>query len=94
MAKITVLIAKDRYGELKERARINGISFSAAIREAIDLWLERYDRASAARRSMESIGKFRSGRKDISEKHDVELAEIYMRRRPRNRKSPRTPGRR
>ncbi len=81
MTRTQIQLTDDQYASLKKQARRENLSLSAAIRKAVDLWLRRSDRSEAIRRSLASIGKFRSGRKDISSRHDAELAKIYLGRR-------------
>jgi hypothetical protein len=78
MPRIQIQLDADQHEALKKRVQRERISLSGAIRVAIDLWLARSDRAATIARSLASVGKFRSGRKDISSRHDAELARIYL----------------
>ena len=70
--------------ELKRIAAKEGVSMAEVIRRAVDAkirggsgevpWQERVRRAQAA------MGKFRSGLKDVAERHDDYLAEEYGKR--------------
>ncbi len=77
MTRTQIQLTEDQYDALKRRARQERLSLSAAIRDAVDLWLRSRDRAGAVERSLAGIGRFRSGRKHISRHHDEELATIY-----------------
>jgi len=77
MTRTQIQLTEEQYTALKHRARREGISLSASIRAAVDAWLGRSERADAVSRSLASVGKFRSGEKDISRRHDDELARIY-----------------
>jgi len=70
--------------ELRRIAAKEGVSMAEIIRRAVDAkirggsgevpWQERVRRAQAA------MGKFRSGLKDVAERHDDYLAEEYGKR--------------
>ena len=70
--------------ELRRIAAKEGVSMAEIIRRAVDAkirggtgevpWEERVRRAQAA------MGKFRSGLKDVAERHDDYLAEEYGKR--------------
>lgn len=77
LTRTQVQLTKGQHHALRERAHREKKSLSAAVREAVDLWLAGADRAAVVERSLTAIGKFRSGRKDISRRHDAHLAEIY-----------------
>jgi hypothetical protein len=77
MIRMGVRFTQGQYEALKRKARRDRISLSAAIREAVDLWLNRSDRDAAIARSLASVGRYRSGKKDISRRHDEELARIH-----------------
>jgi len=55
-------------------------SDAAIVREAVDLWLRARGRGSDKerwQRALAVVGKFASGRTDISKEHDRELAEAF-----------------
>jgi hypothetical protein len=77
MIRMGVRFTQGQYVALKRKARRDRISLSAVIREAVDSWRGRSDREAAIARSLASVGRYRSGRKDISRRHDEELARIH-----------------
>ena len=65
---------------LKEMARRENTSMAALIRQAINYWLPTIGAVSMEerrRRALAVIGRFHSGKSDISEQHDDYLAEAY-----------------
>ena len=52
---------------------------AAVIREAVDRTLADGDMAARHRRALAAAGKFRSGRSDVSERHDDYLADAFGR---------------
>ncbi|HYV23272.1 MAG TPA: CopG family transcriptional regulator [Candidatus Bathyarchaeia archaeon] len=72
------LTARQASAVRKEAAR-RKTSDAAIVREAVDLWLRSRghpaDMNERWQRALRVVGAFRSGRKDISQKHDREFAE-------------------
>ncbi len=65
---------------LRDRAAREGVSVAELVRRAVDAWQRREHAPSAEelkRRALAVAGKFSSGRKDVSERHDEHLGEIY-----------------
>lgn len=52
---------------------------AALIREAVDRVYGGTDEAARWQRALESVGGFRSGRSDVSERHDDDLVDAYAR---------------
>jgi predicted DNA-binding protein len=77
MIRTQIQLSEEQYRRLKSCIRDLDISLSAAIREAVDHWLSGRDRAAVAERSLRSLGGFRSGRRDVSKRHDEHLADLY-----------------
>jgi hypothetical protein len=77
MVRTQIQLTEAQYHELKERLRRRKVSLSAAVREAVDLWLRQSSREDLVECSIASLGKFRSGKSDISERHDEYLAEAF-----------------
>ena len=77
MVRTQVQFTEEQYRALKEEAHQMKLSLSEAVRGAVELWLSRRERALRVQRSLASIGRFRSGRSDISERHDSYLADAY-----------------
>ena len=84
MVRTQIQLTERQARELKRIAAKEGVSMAEIIRRAVDAkirvgtgevaWEERVRRAQAA------MGKFRSGLKDVAERHDDYLAEEYGKR--------------
>ncbi len=84
MVRTQIQLTERQARELKRMAAREGVSMAEVIRMAVDAkihgaaievtWEERVRRALAA------TGKYRSGLKDVAEKHDDYLAEAYEKR--------------
>jgi hypothetical protein len=84
MVRTQIQLTERQARELKRMAAKEGVSMAEIIRRAVDAkirggmgelpWEERVRRAQAA------TGKFRSGLKDVAERHDDYLAEEYGKR--------------
>jgi hypothetical protein len=84
MVRTQIQLTKRQARELKRMAAREGVSMAEIIRRSVDAkiregtgevpWEERVRRAQAA------MGKFRSGLKDVSERHDDYLVEAYGKR--------------
>ena len=79
MERKQIQFTRQQLAALRREARRRRTSESAVVREAVDAWLrgsgeglhrERFARALAV------VGKFRSGKHDISREHDREFADI------------------
>jgi hypothetical protein len=77
MIRTQIQLTAEQYRALKEEAHRRQISLSEAVRGAVGLWLSQREREHRVRRSLASMGKFRSGKSDVSERHDSYLAEAY-----------------
>ena len=78
MERTQISLTSGQGRELRRLARKRGTSMAALIREAVD----RTYGAGAGEdlrwhRALASIGGFRSGRSDVSERHDEMLPEAY-----------------
>ena len=80
MIRTQVQLTEKQARELKELAAREGVSMAELVRQAVDNLLGGSGTISVEerrRRAMALVGQFRSGRSDISEKHDEYLAEGY-----------------
>lgn len=76
MVRTQVQFTEEQIEALRERATREQISVAELVRSAVDAWLAsevswkvRQDRA------LKVVGRFRSGRSDVSRRHDEYLAE-------------------
>jgi hypothetical protein len=81
MVRTQIQLSEDQAKAVKAVAAAQGISAAEVIRRAIDSVIQSPsmpDAVEKRKRALEVIGKFRSGEKDISEKHDDYLAEAFL----------------
>lgn len=78
MIRTQIQLTPAQFEQLKRRAAADGISMAAEIRRALDRHLKQGSEDVLVRnRAVASIGGFRSGRVDVSIKHDDHLAEAF-----------------
>ena len=80
MVRTQIQLTEDQAEALKRISASRHLSIAELIRRAIDMMIRTsalVDPEERLKRSMEIVGKFGSGRRDISKKHDVYLAETY-----------------
>lgn len=78
MERTQISLTSSQARELRRLARMRGMSMAALIREAVDRAYG-LDTSEHARwqRALASVGGFRSGRSDVSERHDELLPDAY-----------------
>jgi hypothetical protein len=80
MVRTQIQLTERQAKALKAMARAQGISAAEIIRRAIDelvqsnLMIDVDDRRT---RALRVVGRFRSGRSDVSRNHDAYLSEAY-----------------
>ncbi len=82
MIRTQVQLSEGNLRKLREYAVRRGISLAEAIRQAVEtLPVGAPGPSSEERRAraLAAAGKFRSGRKDLSSRHDEHLAEAFAR---------------
>lgn len=80
MVRTQVQLKEAQYRALKALAVRRGTSMAELIRQAVDRLLETSGAVPPEeryRRVLDLIGRFHSGRSDISERHDEYLDEVY-----------------
>lgn len=80
MIQTQVSINKSQINWLKNKARDKGVTVSQLIREGINLYRAKEERLTIEKRkkALAAVGRFSSGRSDISTRHDECLAEAFM----------------
>jgi hypothetical protein len=80
MVRTQIQLTAEQAKKVKKIAASRGVSMAEVIRDA----LEGAIRSDASRvsdekrkRALEIVGKFKSGKKDVSRKHDAYLAEAW-----------------
>ena len=82
MVLTQIQLTEDQSRRLKAASVRRGVSVAELIRKAVDAVLARENDRSPDElynRALKAAGKFRSGRRDISVRHDTYLAEIETR---------------
>ena len=89
MVRTQVLLTEEQMRALRRLSAERGVSMAVLVREAVDT-LVHADAAVPSeerrRRALEAVGRFASGHRDVSAKHDEHLEEAY---RSRDEDSPR-----
>jgi predicted DNA-binding protein len=82
MVRTQIQLTEDQSRRLKAVSARRGVSVAELIRQAVDAGLSReHDRSpdELYERALNAAGRFRSGERDISARHDFYLAEIETR---------------
>ncbi len=80
MIRTQVQLTEEQARVLRELAHRENVSIAELTRRALDYWLQSMNAlpdAETKRRALAVVGRFRSDRTDISERHDDYLAEAY-----------------
>jgi hypothetical protein len=80
MIRTQIQLTEAQAKKVKKLAMEEGTSIAEVVRKAIENIAEarlQIDSQERIRRATEIAGKYRSGKKDISQKHDEYLAEAY-----------------
>jgi len=77
MHRTQVSLTEEQVRRLKEEAARRGVSMAEIIRQALEEHLARGRQRELRRRALEVVGRFASGRRDVSAEHDRELEEAY-----------------
>lgn len=75
-----ILLDEQQIVALRRLASERGVSVAQLIREAVSEALDRRngdDLARVRQRAAAAAGRFRSGRRDVAERHDDHLAEAF-----------------
>lgn len=82
MVRTQIQLTEEQARSLKRLAAAKRVSMAQLIRQGVDTILQSdtgIDRDEKRRRAIAAAGRFRSGRSDISRKHDTYLAEALHR---------------
>ena len=80
MVRTQIQLTEEQSETLKKIAAQKNLSMAEIIRQGIDLYLRIYGTVSLEERrerAIKAAGRFHSGQKDLSERHDAYLAEVY-----------------
>ncbi len=80
MIRTQIQLTDEQARAIKKIATAKGVSVAEIIRRSVEGIIRsntRTDSEERHKRALEIVGKFRSGKRDISKKHDAYLAEVY-----------------
>jgi hypothetical protein len=80
MVRTQIQLTEEQAKAVKKIASAQGLSVAELIRRAVDNIVNSstiVDTEERKRRALEIVGRFRSGKKDVSKEHDAYLAEAY-----------------
>ena len=80
MVRTQIQLTDEQAREIKKVAVAKGVSVAEIIRRAVEGVIKsstKADTEERQRRALEVVGKFRSGKRDVSKKHDAYLTEAY-----------------
>jgi len=82
MVRTQIQLTEEQMKAIKRIATARHLSVAELIRRAVDLVIKSsmtVEPEERQKRALEIVGKFRSGRRDTSKKHDAYLAQNYLR---------------
>lgn len=80
MVRTQVQLTEDQAKALKKMAASQHQSIAELVRKAVEAMIKTsplVDSAERQKRAVEIVGKFSSGKRDISKKHDAYLGDAY-----------------
>lgn len=80
MVRTQVQLTEEQARGLRQLAAERGVSVAELVREAVDLLVRSGTAvlpAERQRRALQAVGRFASGLKDVSARHDEYLEETY-----------------
>lgn len=80
MVRTQIQLTEDQAKALKKIAQSQHLSVAELIRRAVDTTIKSstvIDTGERHKRAMEIVGKFGSGKRDVSKRHDLYLTEAY-----------------
>ncbi len=78
MVRTQIQLTEDQARKVKKIAAHRGVPMAEVIRDAIDGMIHSEARTAPEdrrKRALDIVGKFRSGKRDVSKRHDAYLAE-------------------
>ena len=80
MVRTQIQLTDEQARAIKKLATAKGVSVAEVIRRAVEGMTRsstKTDVEERQKRALEISGKFRSGKHDVSKKHDAYLTEVY-----------------
>ena len=81
MIRTQIQLTEEQYKKLKQLARTRERSLATLVREGVEMVLKETGEPNldeARRQALLIVGKYRSGKKDVSVHHDEYLAKSYQ----------------
>jgi N-glycosylase/DNA lyase len=78
MVRTQIQLTDEQWKALRKMAAERNLSLAELVRQGVSILLRSYGlvtREERWERACSAVGRFRSGRKDLSQKHDEHLAE-------------------
>ena len=80
MVRTQIQLTAEQARKVKKIAASRGVSMAEVIRDALEGAIRSYPSdvsEQKRKRALEIVGKFRSGKRDVSRKHDAYLTEAW-----------------
>ena len=80
MVRTQIQLTKDQAEKLKRLARSRHLSMAGLIRQAVDSLIKSggaTDMEERRQRALDIVGRFKSGKRDVSREHDKYLIEAF-----------------
>jgi hypothetical protein len=74
MERVQIQLEPEQLEALRRLARRRNTSVAGVVRDAVQDHLDREGEEGRRRRALSVVGRFRSGRTDVSERHDQHLS--------------------
>jgi len=78
MIRVQVQLTEQQAAKVRRLADDRGVSVAALVRDAVDELTETSEQEARWERALATVGKYRSGLGDVSERHDDYLAEDFL----------------
>jgi hypothetical protein len=73
LVRMHIRLTEEQVGKVRKIAARRGVPMAKVIRDAVEGAIVSDDRRE---RALDIVGKFRSGRRDVSKRHDAHLTAI------------------
>ena len=80
MVRTQIQLTDEQARAIKRIAATKGVSVAEVIRRAVEGVIKsspKADMEERQKRALEIVGKFRSGKRDVSKRHDAYLTDAY-----------------
>jgi hypothetical protein len=80
MVRTQIQLTDEQAQAIKRIASAKGVSVAEVIRRAVEGVIKtspKADMKERQKRALDIVGKFKSGKRDVSKRHDAYLADVY-----------------